>query len=127
MTELYRRVVKDMQLRGFSERTQETYLREVRKLAEHVDKSPGKITEEDDSAPAKSLIVPPRDAPCCRDALFLPRGRVLPSHGREHSRGAIPRLPARSEGISRRGPAAGAAHFRPPPASEGPSHRTIAR
>ena len=47
MTELYRRMVKDMQLRGFSERTQETYLREVRKLCEHVDKSPGKITEEE--------------------------------------------------------------------------------
>jgi hypothetical protein len=40
-------MVKDMQLRGFSERTQETYLREVRKLCEHVDKSPGKITEEE--------------------------------------------------------------------------------
>jgi len=47
MTELYRRMVKDMQLRGFSERTQETYLREVRKLCEHVDKSPGKISEEE--------------------------------------------------------------------------------
>ena len=27
MTEPYRRMVKDMQLRGFAERTQETYLR----------------------------------------------------------------------------------------------------
>ena len=47
MTGLYRRMVKDMQLRGFSERTQETYLREVRKLCQHVDKSPGKIAEEE--------------------------------------------------------------------------------
>ena len=47
MTEPYRRMVKDMQLRGFSESTQETCLREVRKLCEHLDKSPGKITEEE--------------------------------------------------------------------------------
>ncbi len=47
MTELYRRMVKDMQLRGLAERTQETYLREVRKLCEHVDKSPGKVSEEE--------------------------------------------------------------------------------
>ena len=47
MTELYRRMVKDMQLRGFSERTQQTYLREVRKLCEHVEKSPGKVSEEE--------------------------------------------------------------------------------
>ncbi len=47
MTRLHRRMVKDMQLRGFAERTQETYLREVRKLCEHVDKSPGKITEDE--------------------------------------------------------------------------------
>jgi len=36
-----------MQLKGFSERTQECYVRAVRQLAQHYSKSPGKITEEE--------------------------------------------------------------------------------
>lgn len=46
MSTLREQMVKDMQLRGFSERTQEAYLRAVRKLAEHYRKAPDKLSEE---------------------------------------------------------------------------------
>lgn len=49
-TELQRRMIEDLQLAGLSERTQEMYVRAVRQLAEHYDKPPDLITEED-SAP----------------------------------------------------------------------------
>ena len=47
MTELRKRMIEDMQLRGYSERTQQMYVRAVRQLAEHYTKSPHKITEEE--------------------------------------------------------------------------------
>jgi len=47
MTELRQRMIQDLQLRGFSERTQEMYVRAVRQLAEHYNKSPDKISEEE--------------------------------------------------------------------------------
>src|SRR5262245_19342666 len=47
MTELRRRMIEDLQLRGLSERTQEMYVRAVRPLAQHFHKSPDQITEED--------------------------------------------------------------------------------
>jgi hypothetical protein len=37
----------DMQLRGLAPKTQEAYLRAVRQLAEHYNKSPDQITEEE--------------------------------------------------------------------------------
>lgn len=47
MSALYERMIQDMQLRGFSPRTQEAYGRAVRKLADHYAKSPDLITEEE--------------------------------------------------------------------------------
>jgi integrase len=47
MTKLRERMLQDMQLRGFSERTQECYTRSVRQLAQHYHKSPDQITEEE--------------------------------------------------------------------------------
>ena len=47
MTKLRQRMIQDMQLRGMSERTQQSYVFAVRKLAEHFFKSPDKITEEE--------------------------------------------------------------------------------
>ena len=47
MTPLRRRMVEDMQLRGLSEKTQDGYVRAVRQLAEHYDKSPQNITDEE--------------------------------------------------------------------------------
>lgn len=47
MTPLRRRMLEDMQLRGLSERTQETYLRAVRQLAEHYGVSPDQLTDEE--------------------------------------------------------------------------------
>jgi len=41
------RMLKDLQLRGMSESTQDNYLRSVRKLSEHYHKSPDLITEEE--------------------------------------------------------------------------------
>lgn len=47
MTRLRQRMIEDMQLRGLSERTRETYLRTVRQLAEYYGKSPDQISEEE--------------------------------------------------------------------------------
>jgi len=46
MTELRKRMLQDLQLHGYSKRTQELYLRAVRQLAEHFNKPPDQITEE---------------------------------------------------------------------------------
>jgi integrase/recombinase XerD len=47
MTPLRQRMTEDMQLRGFSPRTQESYVTAVRQLAEHFHTSPDRLTEED--------------------------------------------------------------------------------
>lgn len=47
MTELRKRMIECLQLRGLSERTQEAYVRAVRQLSEHYHKSPDQITEEE--------------------------------------------------------------------------------
>lgn len=47
MTPLRKRLIDDLQLRGMGERTQQTYVRAVRQLSEHYNKSPDKITEEE--------------------------------------------------------------------------------
>ncbi|MCA1617024.1 MAG: site-specific integrase [Acidobacteria bacterium] len=47
MTELRKRMIECLQLRGLSERTQEAYTRAVRQLAEHYHKSPDLLTEEE--------------------------------------------------------------------------------
>jgi integrase/recombinase XerD len=47
MTELRKRMIECLQLRGLSERTQESYVRAVRQLSEHYHKSPALITEEE--------------------------------------------------------------------------------
>lgn len=46
MSKLQTRMLKDMQLHGYSQRTQQCYLREVRKLSEFYNYSPAKINEE---------------------------------------------------------------------------------
>ena len=45
MTELRKRMIECLQLRGLAERTQEAYTRAVRQLAEHYHKSPDQISE----------------------------------------------------------------------------------
>lgn len=47
MTELRKRFTQDLQLRNFSERTVEAYVRAVRQLSEHFNKPPDTITEEE--------------------------------------------------------------------------------
>ena len=47
MTELRKRMIESLQLRGLSERTQEAYVRAVRQLAEHYHKSPDLISDEE--------------------------------------------------------------------------------
>ncbi|MFY9554370.1 MAG: site-specific integrase [Blastocatellia bacterium] len=46
MTELRKRMIECLQLRGFSERTQEACVRAVGQLAQHYKKSPDLVTEE---------------------------------------------------------------------------------
>ncbi len=47
MSPLRQRMIQDMQLRGFSARTQECYVAAVRQLAEHYHSSPDQLHEED--------------------------------------------------------------------------------
>jgi len=47
MTALRQKMIDDMQLRGFAERTQEAYLSAVRQLAKHYRKPPDQIDEEE--------------------------------------------------------------------------------
>ena len=47
MTELRQRMIECLQLRGLSARTQESYVRAVRQLAEHYHKAPDLISEEE--------------------------------------------------------------------------------
>jgi integrase/recombinase XerD len=47
MTALRQKMIEDMQLHSFSERTQDSYLRAVRQLAEYYNKPPDQISEEE--------------------------------------------------------------------------------
>jgi len=47
MSAVRQKMIEDMQLRGFAERTQEAYLSAVRQLAKHYRKSPDQIDEEE--------------------------------------------------------------------------------
>ena len=47
MTDLRKRMIESLQLRGLSERTQEAYVRAVRQLSDHYHKSPDLITDEE--------------------------------------------------------------------------------
>jgi len=47
MSALRQKMMEDMQLRGLSERTQETYLRVVRQLAAHYGRSPDQLSQEE--------------------------------------------------------------------------------
>ena len=46
-TPLRQRMIEDLKLAGYSERTQEAYVASVRKLAEHYSRSPERIGEEE--------------------------------------------------------------------------------
>ncbi len=47
MTPLRQRMIEDMQLRGLSENTQASYVRAVRQFADHYNKSPAQISDEE--------------------------------------------------------------------------------
>jgi hypothetical protein len=47
MTELRQKMIESLQLRGLSERTQDSCVRAVRQLVDHYDKSPELISEEE--------------------------------------------------------------------------------
>jgi integrase/recombinase XerD len=47
MSKLRQRMIECLQLRGLSARTQESYVRAVRQLAEHYHKSPDQVSEEE--------------------------------------------------------------------------------
>ncbi|MCB9434945.1 MAG: phage integrase N-terminal SAM-like domain-containing protein [Ardenticatenaceae bacterium] len=47
MTPLREKMLADLQLRGLAVKTQDAYIRAVRQLAAHYDKSPDQITEEE--------------------------------------------------------------------------------
>ena len=47
MTALRQKMIEDMQLHGFAERTQKSYMQTVRQLAEYYNKPPDQVTEEE--------------------------------------------------------------------------------
>jgi integrase/recombinase XerD len=47
MTQLRRRMIEDMQLHGFSEKTQHCYAAAVKGLARYFHRSPDRISEEE--------------------------------------------------------------------------------
>ena len=47
MTPLRQRMIQDLQLKGYSQSTQQLYVSAVRQLCDHFAKPPGRITEED--------------------------------------------------------------------------------
>ena len=47
MSALRQKMIEDMQLHGYAERTQEAYLSAVRQLAKYYQKPPDQIDEED--------------------------------------------------------------------------------
>ena len=47
MIPLRQRMIEDLQLKGYSDSTQDLYVRAVRQLCEHYNKCPGQITEEE--------------------------------------------------------------------------------
>ncbi len=47
MSPLRQKMIEDMQLHGYAERTQEAYLLAVQQLAKHYRKSPDQIEEEE--------------------------------------------------------------------------------
>ena len=47
MTPLRRRMIEDLTLRGYAERTVEAYVRAVAQLAAFYDRSPDQLSEED--------------------------------------------------------------------------------
>ena len=47
MTELRRQMIQAMTVRGMADRTQESYVRQVRRLAKHFRRSPDRITREE--------------------------------------------------------------------------------
>lgn len=47
MTPLRQKMIEDMQLRGLSKRTQETYVRVVRQLAEYYHQPPDQLSQEE--------------------------------------------------------------------------------
>jgi integrase/recombinase XerD len=47
MTALRQKMIEDMQLHSFTDRTQDSYLRVVRQLVEYFNKPPDQITDEE--------------------------------------------------------------------------------
>jgi len=56
MTELRRRMVRDMTVRGFARRTQESYVGAVRRLARHYRRSPDELTADEVQTYLASMI-----------------------------------------------------------------------
>jgi site-specific recombinase XerD len=54
MTPLRQRMIEDMQLRGLSPKTQQSYVRVVRQLAEHYNRSPDQIGVKNEKCLSRS-------------------------------------------------------------------------
>ena len=71
MTPLRQRMIDDMRLAGFAERTRDVYIQAVRRLAAHYKRSPDVLSEEDVRAYLLHL----------RDERGIARGTFKTNHG----------------------------------------------
>ena len=88
MTPLCAKMIKAMQVRGFSVRTHESYLAAVTDLARYVHRSPDKIGIEDIRGYFEYLATerpcPGQAAGCSRHPLFVSAGARLAGLRRRH-------------------------------------------
>lgn len=80
MTRLRQRMIEDMQLRGLSGRTQDIYIRAVKQLAKHYEKSPDQVTDQQSSLLSLDQVV---RCPSCgqtmkRKQIIRPKERCPP-------------------------------------------------
>ena len=73
MTELRRRMIQDMELRGLKENTQKTYVDTVKHLAQHYGRSPDRLSEEE---LRQHFVCLSKDRRCAKSTLRLPLSAI---------------------------------------------------
>ena len=98
MTELRQRMIDAMVQRGFAARTQETYVRAIRRMAKHYRRDPATYTVEDVQAYLLHIVKDDKlsyssmnQAACAAQFLF----QTVLGHGREHFHVPFAKVPAR--------------------------------
>ena len=98
MTELRQRMIDAMVQRGFAERTQETYIRAIRRMAKHYRRDPALYTPQEVQAYLLHMVKHEQlsynsmnQAACAAQFLF----NTVLGHGREHFHVPFAKVPAK--------------------------------